>query len=187
MQKQIILHDRKIIYTLRKSKRARRMRLVVGRGGSVVVTLPYRAAESVVEKFLKEKMRWLLSKLEFFSQLPIVNIQDEHDGYVKYKNEALVLTVNRVSYFCGIYNIVYNTIRIKKQKTCWGSCSKKGNLNFNYKILFLPPNVRDYVIIHELCHLKEFSHSRAFWNLVAQTAPDYREARKHLKSSGLLV
>lgn len=195
--KQIILRNKKVFYTLRKSSRARRIRLAVyplanntgrvGCGGNVVVTLPYHAAEYLVEKFLKEKARWLLAKLEFFSRPPVAGVPDEHADYAKYKQEALVLVTDRAAYFSSMYNVAYKNIRIKKQKTCWGSCSKKGNLNFNYKILFLPLRVRDYVIIHELCHLKEFNHSRAFWNLVAQAAPDYQEARRDLKINGLLL
>lgn len=181
MKKQIMLQNRNISYTLHKSKRARRMRLAVYGGGNIVVTLPRGVSENVVERFLEDKARWLLLKLELFSQVPRRNTSEENNGdYETHKQEALALVTSRVAYFSGVYSVACNAIRIKKQKTCWGSCSKKRNLNFNYKILFLPPRVRDYVIIHELCHLKEFNHSRAFWNLVKQAAPDYAEVRKKL-------
>ena len=72
-------------------------------------------------------------------------------------------------------------VSIKNQKTRWGSCSGKRNLSFNYKIIFMPENLRDYIIIHELCHLKEMNHSKNFWNLVSQKVPDYKALRRQIK------
>ena len=81
--------------------------------------------------------------------------------------------------------IRFNKINIKNQKTRWGSCSKKGNLNFNYKIALLPQHLADYIIVHELCHLGEFNHSRSFWNLVAKVFPEYLGIRNELRRSGI--
>jgi predicted metal-dependent hydrolase len=93
--------------------------------------------------------------------------------------------MDRVEHFATVYGFKYNRVSIKNQKTRWGSCSKKGNLNFNYKIFLLSPDMRDYIIVHELCHLKELNHSRKFWTLVEEIVPDYRIARKALKKQGL--
>jgi predicted metal-dependent hydrolase len=103
--------------------------------------------------------------------------------YLKHKNQALFLVQTRLKYFSDIYGIKFNRISIKNQKTRWGSCSKKGNLNFNYKLVLLPEKLADYIIVHELCHLREFNHSKAFWQLVAKTVPDYLELRQALKSN----
>lgn len=105
--------------------------------------------------------------------------------FIKHKEQALLLARNRVAYFNNSYNFGLNKINIRNQKTRWGSCSKKGNINFNYKIAFLPARLADYIIVHELCHLGEFNHSSSFWNLVAQTAPDYLEIRRELKRTGI--
>jgi predicted metal-dependent hydrolase len=70
---------------------------------------------------------------------------------------------------------------IKNLKSRWGSCSSRGNLNFNYKLVFLPPAVADYIIVHELCHLRHFNHSAEFWALVAETIPRYKEFRRLLR------
>lgn len=105
--------------------------------------------------------------------------------YLKYKNQTATLVKNRLEYFNLIYNFKYNRIVIRNQKTRWGSCSKKGNLNFNYKIILLSPKQADYIIVHELCHLKEFNHSGKFWDLVAQAVPDYKEIRSSLRTNGL--
>ncbi|MFA6514937.1 MAG: M48 family metallopeptidase [Candidatus Paceibacterota bacterium] len=104
-------------------------------------------------------------------------------NYLKNKGKALEIVVNRIEYFNKFYNYKWNRIFIKNQKTRWGSCSKAGNLNFNYKIALLPSKTADYIIVHELCHLKEFNHSSDFWNLVAKTIPDFKEIRKELKNN----
>jgi predicted metal-dependent hydrolase len=83
------------------------------------------------------------------------------------------------------HNFPYSRIFIRSQTTRWASCSKKGNLSFNYKIIFLPETLMDYVIIHELCHLKEFNHSKRFWTLVESHVPDYMAKRHDLKKYSL--
>ncbi len=100
----------------------------------------------------------------------------------KYKKEARVLVMDRLTFFNAHYNFVYKKVFIKNQKTRWGSCSQRGNLNFNYKIALLPVNLADYLIVHELCHLKEFNHGRQFWSLVGEKIPDYKKLRKELRS-----
>jgi predicted metal-dependent hydrolase len=182
MLKNITLEDQNFSYTLRKSKRARRMRLAVHRDGSVVITTPFRLPEFFAEKFIKEKAQWLLSKLSFFKTMqgnPIAHYN--RADYVKYKEVARALVQEKVARFAGAYGVHYSRIAIRNQKNCWGSCSKKRNLNFNYKIVFLSPRAQDYVIVHELCHLREFNHSKKFWALVAEQVPDHKEIRKELR------
>ena len=84
-------------------------------------------------------------------------------------------------YYGERHDITVGKIAIRNQKSRWGSCSKKGNLNFNYKLVFLSPEIRDYVIVHEICHIKEFNHGRDFWNLVGEAVPEYKEMRKRLR------
>ena len=188
MNKSITLQKQKVSYVIRKSKRAKRMRLAIYGDGSVVVTLPHGAGESIIESFLKEKAGWLLNKLSFYKQFENTRLSVvSKDDYLKHKEEAYTLTRERVEHFDILYKFSYNKISIKNQRTRWGSCSRKGNLNFNYKILFLPPALRDYVIFHELCHLKEFNHSKGFWDLVTRVIPNYSEIRTELRRNGLRV
>jgi predicted metal-dependent hydrolase len=105
--------------------------------------------------------------------------------YLKYKNQATNLVKERLEYFNQFYNYKWGRVAIRNQRTRWGSCSRKGNLNFNYKIVLLTPKQADYIIVHELCHLKEFNHSQRFWNLVAETVPNYKEVRSSLRANGL--
>ncbi len=188
MKKQITLQNRKITYTLRKSKRARRMRLAVYCDGSVVVTTPHDLRETVAERFIREKTEWLFSKLSFFKQFegkPVARYS--HEDYLKYKESALALVKEKAERLAGVHGHQYNRISIKNQKTCWGSCSRKANLNFNYKLMFLSDKVQDYIIAHELCHLKEFNHSKRFWRLVASMFPDYQEIKTELRKHSMTL
>lgn len=102
--------------------------------------------------------------------------------YTKHKEAARVLVHARLSYFNSFYNFRYQKVFIKNGKSRWASCSQKGNLNFNYKILFLPQAAQDYLIVHELCHLKHFNHGSDFWAEVARALPNYRALRKELRA-----
>jgi predicted metal-dependent hydrolase len=101
--------------------------------------------------------------------------------YAKYKEQARALALARLTHFNTHYRLHLRRVFIKNHKSRWGSCSEKGNLNFNYKILFLSPDIADYIIVHELCHLAEFNHSPKFWALVAQTIPNCRMLRARLR------
>jgi predicted metal-dependent hydrolase len=106
--------------------------------------------------------------------------------YKKYKEQARMLVHARLEHFNAYYNFPYKKVFIKNTKSRWGSCSSAGNLNFSYKILFLKPAEQDYLIVHELCHLKEFNHSSRFWSLVALQCPHYKNHHLTLKKMGNL-
>ena len=101
--------------------------------------------------------------------------------YLRLREEARSLVHARLTYFNAFYHVPLRKIFIKNHKSRWGSCSEKGNLNFNYKIVFLPPELADYIIVHELCHLIEFNHSLDFWTLVSKTTPNHRLLRRRLR------
>lgn len=101
--------------------------------------------------------------------------------YEMHKELARSIIHGRLQYWNQHYNFSYNRVAIKNQRRCWGSCSEKGNLNFNYRIIFLPETLMDYIIVHELCHLAELNHSRIFWNHVEKALPDYKTHRSHLR------
>lgn len=102
--------------------------------------------------------------------------------YVKYKEHARALVHERLAYFAPIYGIRFKRVAIRNQKTRWGSCSRNGNLNFNYKIALLPSHLADYIVVHELCHLLEFNHSKRFWTHVERSIQDPHTRRKELRS-----
>lgn len=184
MKRQIELLKNKIEYTLKVSNRARKVRLTIYCDGNFVVTTPRNVNENIIEQFIIKKSQWIINKIEYFKKTPqrILARGDDSD-YRENKNKALSLAQKRVEFFNDIYGFKFNNIRIKNQKTRWGSCSRKGNLNFNYKIALIPEDCSDYIIVHEICHLKEFNHSKRFWDLVVLTVPNYLEIRKKLSKN----
>jgi predicted metal-dependent hydrolase len=98
-----------------------------------------------------------------------------------YRQQAERLIKKRADELCSLLGVAYGRLSIRRAKTRWGSCSRKGNLNFNWKLLMVPEPVIDYVTIHELAHLKEMNHSKNFWKLVAEHCPQWRQHRQWLK------
>ncbi len=167
-------------YILKRSKRARYMRLAVQAGGVVVLTVPHYIDVETIEKFLAKHTEWISKaseKMRHFKSLPVSGRRD----YLKHKESAREFILERVAYWNRLYHFQHGRITIKNTKGLWGSCSHKGNLNFSYALLFLPRELADYVIVHELCHLKEHNHLHAFWTLVARALPNYRELRRELR------
>lgn len=101
--------------------------------------------------------------------------------YTVHKEAARALVHARLTHFNQHYNLLYNRVAIRNQRRCWGSCTSLKNLNFSYRLLFLPPELADYVIVHELCHIQELNHSPRFWALVAETQPEYKALRRALQ------
>ncbi|MFH1253371.1 MAG: M48 family metallopeptidase [Candidatus Uhrbacteria bacterium] len=183
---QLLLPNQTIEYILKISHRARRMRLAVYRDGTLVVTVPTRWQEKLLEQFILEKSSWILKKQAYFKEVANKQLfQMPVKSFKETKVEARDLVIKKLEYFNQFYQFSFKKISIRNQKTRWGSCSRRGNLNFNYKIALLPEKLADYIIVHELCHLKEFNHSQRFWALVAKTVPDCQSLRKELKANGL--
>ncbi|MFA5087317.1 MAG: M48 family metallopeptidase [Candidatus Paceibacterota bacterium] len=183
MNKQVILNEKIISYNLKRKNRVKNLILTVGRNGQVGLTVPKYMPIYLAEKFLKEKAEWVLEKIKHFEELkPSLILGGSRKDFLEKKESALALVENRLNYFNKSYNFGINRVIIKNQKTRWGSCSIKKNLNFNYKLVYLPERLVDYVVVHELCHLKEMNHSVRFWALVAAAIPVWKSARKELKN-----
>jgi len=102
--------------------------------------------------------------------------------YVEHKEVTRVLVHSRLEHWNQFYNFEFNRVAIRNQRRCWGSCTSLKNLNFSYKLLFLPTHLQDYIIVHELCHLEELNHGKNFWALVEQQVPDYKAYIKELRA-----
>lgn len=159
---------------------------------TVTVRAPKRASTSDIEKVLKEKESWIikhLAKMQENNELygaengePLTN-----EDIRELADKALEYIPERVEFYSKIIGVTYGRITIRNQKTRWGSCSSKGNLNFNCILMLTPPEVIDYVVVHELCHRKEMNHSKAFWNEVSKVIPNYKEYVKWLKNEGSVI
>ncbi len=170
------------MYTIKISARARHMRIMVRIGGDVVVTTPPNISSVQVEKWVQEKSAWIEKKVNLMLRyVKIKKVQRSKKEIIELKQKTRVFVEERLEHFNALYGYTWHRITVRAQKTRWGSCSRQGNLNFNYKIILLPQRLAEYVVVHELCHLGEFNHSKDFWNLVARTMPDYVGLRKELK------
>lgn len=177
--KEIKLGERNISYNLKTSYKARALRLEVGVSGLIVIK-PFFTSSSFVDKFIRRQSSWILKNLvKHQGATTFPKIKKEE--LVVLKKKAAKIIISRLEFFNQHYNLKYKRICIRDQKTRWGSCSKAGTLNFNYRLVLLPEELLDYVVVHELCHLKEMNHSLRFWDLVAKTLPDFKSRREALE------
>lgn len=102
----------------------------------------------------------------------------------RYRSAARTQFEQRCAYYHQFTGGSYTSVTIRDQKTRWGSCSSRGTLSFNYRLVFAPPAVLDYVVVHELCHLTHMNHSKDFWNMVGSVMPDYKTPKKWLREHG---
>ncbi len=184
MKKYIELNSETIEYTLKVNSRAKRINVRIKHGGEVIATIPRSIHQGLVEDFMKRKSEWIIRTINVFTSLKKqITKKDDRLQFLELKEEARRLVHSRIEHYNAFYQFTYHKVAIRNQKTRWGSCSRKGNLNFSYKLVLLPPHLADYIVIHELCHLKEFNHSPKFWDLVAKTLPNHKELRKELLKS----
>ncbi len=168
-----------ISYSLKRSTRAYTMRLAVYPDARVVVTAPIFLGAEAVERFIATHARWIEKHVGRAQSRRIIRIRRR--DIESLKGRALTLARVRCAHFAKHYGLKYRKITVRAQKSRWGSCSRAGNLSFNYKIAVLPPRLADYIIVHELCHLAEMNHSKKFWDFVAQTVPEHKAIRKELR------
>lgn len=156
---------------------------------TVTVRAPMQAAQRDLERILQEKKGWIQKQIER------LQLEKTRDAATEAKrlstaeirelaDRALAHIPGRAAYFAKILGVDYGRITIRNQKTRWGSCSSKGNLNFNCLLMLAPPRIIDYVVVHELCHRKEMNHSKAFWKQVEEVLPNYRDSVRWLKEEG---
>jgi predicted metal-dependent hydrolase len=171
-----------IKYKLKSNKKSKKISIRINVDGEVVVTKPVRVSIGFVRGVVERKMDWIKEKIEEMKKKPKKLLAhfsnaDFHANKIK----AHEFVCERIDHYNKFYKQRIEKITIKNQKSRWGSCSGKKNLNFNYKLVFLPIEIADYVIVHEICHLIEMNHSQKFWNQVELQIPDYKTLRKELK------
>ena len=169
-----------------KSKR-RTIFLQIKPDGSIELKAPMQMKDAQIKDFLHQKSDWIEKHVQAvkerqqqMSQIKPLTIEEIHE----LANQALEVIPERVAYFAPLVGVNYGRITIRNQKSRWGSCSSKGNLNFNCLLMLMPPDVLDYVVVHELCHRKEMNHSPQFWAEVRKVLPDYEKQKLWLKEHG---
>lgn len=173
-----------IIYSTRRTTA-----LQVTPDGRVIVRAPKRCPRSFIEAFVRQKEDWVMRQLARFEkqrkehpapERPPLSDKDR----ARYISIARDIFTRKTAYYARIMGVSYGRIAIREQKTRWGSCSSKGNLNFNWRLILAPEEVLDYVVVHELAHRREMNHSKAFYAVVESVLPDYRQARRWLRDYG---
>ncbi len=209
------INGEKITYSIKKSNRAKYVRLKINLDGEIQLIVPrfvsisraeelmFKKNESVLKNY--QNIQNKLQKFYFFGrelELKICNddkcreamifddklllLKSNKDKNIRelfnswLKNKAKEYIPQRVEYFSERFGFSYNKVIIRAQKSRWGSCSSNGTLSFNYKLMYFNSKVIDYVVIHELCHLKEMNHSQKFWKLVEAIMPDYKHHKTKL-------
>ncbi len=175
----IKLKNNRIKYHLKSSPNSRQMRLSVSRRGFFVLTVPPKVDYLTVRRFILSQTDWILER---FDALVKINqgkaVRCSRRDYLKNKELARSFITARVEYFARKHRFRYGRISIRNQRTVWGSCSEDGNLNFNYILLKMPKDIADYIIVHELCHLRHFDHGEKFWQTVKEILPGYEGIRQ---------
>ncbi len=151
-------------YDISVSTRARMMRVSVYPDGAVRIIVPRRTSKRAVDRFITRYADWIARARVRSRGVTVVNA--EKKLIVQYKKRARAIAEERCAHYAAHFGVRYRKISIRAQKRRWGSCSRAGHLSFNYKIALLPTAVAEYVIVHEICHLLRFDHSREFWALV---------------------
>ncbi len=174
-----------ISYTIIRSAR-KSISIVIKPNGEVEVRCPKRCSRREVDAFVVRKEDWIRKHLAAIAERP------KQPGLPREELQALAKRAagelpEKVRFFGQNMGVSYGRITIRSQRTRWGSCSAKGNLNFNCLLMLCPEEVQDYVVIHELCHRKHLNHSADFWEEVEKFCPDYRVHRKWLKENGALL
>nr|MBQ8245120.1 M48 family metallopeptidase [Oscillospiraceae bacterium] len=151
--------------------------------GEVLLRCPKRMGIREAETFLESKRSWVERHLAKIAVQPKTEVLSPEDVKILAARAAEDLS-RRASRLGPLVGVDYGRITIRSQRTRWGSCSAKGNLNFNCLLSLCPEEVRDYVVVHELCHRKEMNHSSRFWAEVERVCPDYARHKKWLKENG---
>ena len=177
------------IVVIRSDRRS--FAIEIGMDKKIKVRVPRRASKAQIEEMLKAKHDWILKTLDKIEQRNTAEAREyaeakplSSEEIKKLKKEARIRLTELTEYWAGRMGISYGRISIRGQKTRWGSCSSKGNLNYNYLLVLCPDEVAEYVVIHELCHRIHMNHSKRFWEKIEEFCPNYRQARKWLKQNG---
>ena len=156
--------------------------------GTVIARAPLRMPKDRILCFLSEKASWIrmqqgkMQEREKMRQQARIHLDAAQEKELRERAKSVL--AQRTAYFARQVGVTYGRITVRDQKTRWGSCSQTGNLNFNFRLILAPPEVLDYVVIHELCHRRQMNHSAQFWQEVAQVLPDYRKRKAWLTENG---
>jgi hypothetical protein len=162
-----------------RHRRARRYLLRVEPDGRVRVTIPRGGSKREADAFVQRHTDWVARQRARLT--PSALGADERRAL---RERARTELPARLLELAALHGMTVTGVSIRNQRTRWGSCGRDGNISLNWRLVLMPPAVRDYVLIHELMHLRRLDHSPAYWKLVAAACPEYRDARQWLRLNG---
>lgn len=169
-------------YSLKRNPKTRTLRVTIKEDGVVFASAPMWLSVAKIEKFLHQKSDWIARKIRLMENRgERIHLPKGKKDYLQNKEKARKIIMQKTKEVCQKLDLKFTKIRIGNQKTRWGSCTRNGVLSFNYKLIYLPEILCDYIIVHEVCHLKEHNHSYRFWALVGTLFPNWKEHKKELK------
>lgn len=170
-----------------KRSNRRTLSIEITQDAAVLVRAPQWVSMREINRFVTKKADWIekhrakmLVRMEERSEIKKLTV----DEISELAEKAIRELPPKVAYYAERLGVTYGRITIRNQRSRWGSCSSKGNLNFNCLLMLTPEYVQDYVVVHELCHRLEMNHSERFWKLVEMVIPEYPPAKKWLKENG---
>ncbi len=166
-------------YNIRRSTRARSLGITIYPDSRVIVVVPRRHVGDV-EPFVKKHTSWVVKHLARAKNREVIHIK--RCDIRALKRRAQHLAHERAAHFARHYRVSFSKITIRAQKSRWGSCSRAGNLSFNYRLAALTREIADYIVVHEICHLRHMHHGSAFWNMVEECVPHQYALRKRLRN-----
>lgn len=180
---------REMLIMVKRSSR-KTLGLEVRENGEIFARIPEKLSDRSLKSFIEKERDWIIKKSELVkwerehrqttNARPVQELTSEEIENISQK------IVDRVRFYQKKMGVTVGRVAIRNQKTRWGSCSAKGNLNFNYQIYYLPDELLDYVVVHELAHRRHMNHSDEFWREVEKYFPMYRQCRKRLKEIRLI-
>ena len=177
------------VIRIRRRRGLRNLRLAVAHDGQVTVTAPRLAPLMLIRRFLADQEGWIIDAQTRFraaGHIPRVSPEKAREQFLAHRETARL----RVDRYLTLLNAqqawVYTSVTIRDQRTRWGSCSARGALSFNYRLVFLPPHLAEYIVAHELCHLREHNHGSRFWTLLEEVLPGAAIRRQELREYSLL-
>lgn len=160
------------------------MSLKVEPDGTITVRAPWHMPVREADLFVENHREWISKRLKEYERIqkikPVYTEEEKKAG----RERARGILSEKCRIYAEKMGVSYQRITVREQKTRWGSCSARGNLNFNWKLVLMPEEIQDYLVVHELAHRIEMNHSPAFWVVVEKELPDYRARREWLKKNG---
>ncbi len=186
MERTLHIGDETLLYQVKRSRRRRTVALRVNASGAIIVHAPAYVWGPLIDRFVRRHVPWILKKQAYVKErfasriLPPSFSDAEREGFTQETQKRLPESISRYAEPLGVSP---RSVRVAHQTRRWGSCSSRGDLRFSWRMALIPEPVFDYIVIHELSHLKVLNHSPAFWALVASVCPDYKTHRRWLRSA----